>query len=60
MRLAIFGAVVLIPGILVLVNCRWFIVEIVEGLVALGLVVGGVPAIAIAVGRKWRAKTSAQ
>ena len=60
MRLAIFGAVVLVLAILVLVNCRWFVVEIVEGLVALGLVVGGVTAIAIAVRRKWRAKTSAQ
>ena len=53
MRLGVIRAVALVLWTWVLVNC-WF-VEIVEGLIALGLVVGTVPAIAIGVRRRCRA-----
>ena len=60
MRLAIFGAVALALGIWALVYWWWFVVEIVEGLVALGLIVGGALAIAVAIRRMYRAKTPAE
>ena len=60
MRLGIIGAVALVLGIWALVYCWWFVVEIIEGLVAIGLIVGGVLAIAIAIRRECRAKTSAE
>ena len=56
MRLGIGGLIALVLGVLALVYCWWFIVEIVQGLVALGLVAAGVLAIAIAVRRNYRAK----
>ena len=60
MRLGIIGAVALALGIWALVYCWWFIVEIVEALVALGLIIGGVLAITIAIRRIYRAKTSGE
>jgi len=57
MKLGIFGAVALVLGIWALVYCWWFVVEIIEGLVALGLVVGGALAMAIAIRRMYRVKT---
>jgi len=60
MRLGIIGAVALVLGIWALVYCWWFVVEIVEGLVALWLIVGGALAIAIAIRRECRAKTLAE
>ncbi len=56
MRLGIIGAVVLGLGIWALKYSWWFVVEIIEGLIALGLVVGGALAIAIAMRRMYRAK----
>jgi len=56
MRLGIFGAIALALGIWALVYCWWFVVEIIQGLVAIGLVVGGGLAIAIAIRRTCRAK----
>lgn len=56
MRLGIFGAIALALGIWALVYCWWFVVEIIQGLVALGLVVGGGLAIAIAIRKTYRAK----
>jgi hypothetical protein len=53
MRLGVIYAVALVPGTWVLVNCRF--VEIVEGLIALGLVVGTVLAFAIGARRRCRA-----
>ncbi len=60
MRLGIFGAIALVLGIWALVYCWWFVVEIIQGLVALGLVVGGALAIAIAARRTYRAKQSSE
>jgi len=60
MRLGIIGAVALVLGIWALVYCWWFVVEIVEGLVALWLIVGGALSIAIAIRRECRAKTLAE
>ncbi len=60
MRLGIIGAVVLGLGIWALKYSWWFVVEIIEGLIALGLVVGGALAIAIAMRRMYRAKQTAK
>jgi hypothetical protein len=60
MKLGIGGAIALALGIWAMVYWWWFVVEIIQGLVALGLVVGGVLAIAIAIRRMYRAKTSAE
>ena len=60
MKLGIIGAVTLALGVWALRYSWWFVVEIIQGLVALGLVVGGALAIAIALRRMHRAKTSAE
>jgi len=60
MKLGIIGAIALVLGIWALVYCWWFVVEIIEGLVALGLVVGGVLAMAIVIRRTCRAKMPAE
>jgi hypothetical protein len=59
MKLGLIGAVALALGIWALKYSWWFIVEIVEGLLALGLVVGGALAIAIAMRRMYRDKQTA-
>ena len=56
MRLGIIGAIALALGVWALVYCWWFVVEIIEGLVALVLVVGGALAMAIAIRRMYREK----
>ena len=60
MRLGIFGIIALALGVWALIYCWWFVVEIIQGLVALGLVVGGALAIAIAVRRTYRVKQSSE
>ncbi len=60
MRLGIIGAVALGLGVWALVSWWWFVVEIIQGLIALGLVVGGALAIAIAMRRMYRAKQTAK
>jgi uncharacterized integral membrane protein len=60
MKLGIVGAVALALGIWALVYCWWFVVEIIEGLVALGLVVGGALAMAVAIRRMYREKETAK
>ena len=60
MKLGIIGAVVLGLGIWALKYSWWFIVEIIEGLVALGLVVGGALVVAIAMRRMYRTKQTAK
>lgn len=60
MKLGIIGAVALALGIWALVYCWWFVVEIIQGLVALGLVVGGALAVAIAIRGMYREKQSAE
>ncbi len=56
MKTGIIGAVALALGVWALVCCWWFVVEIIQGLIALGLVVGGGLAIAIAIRRMYREK----
>ena len=58
MKLGIGGAIALVLGIWALVHSWWFLKEVLQGLVALGLTVGGVLAVAIAIRRMARAKTS--
>jgi len=60
MKLGIIGAVVLGLGVWALRYSWWFVVEIVQGLIALGLVVGGALAIAIAIRRMYRTKQTAE
>lgn len=60
MRLGIFGIIALALGVWALVYCWWFVVEIIQGLVALGLVVGGALAIAIAARRTYRLKQNSE
>jgi uncharacterized integral membrane protein len=60
MKLGIVGAVALALGIWALVYCWWFVVEIIEGLVALGLVIGGALAMAVAIRRMYREKQTAK
>ncbi len=56
MRLGIIGAVALVLGVWALVSWWWFVVEIIQALIALALVIGGGLAIAIAVRKMYRAK----
>jgi len=60
MKLGIIGAVALALGVWSLVYCWWLVVEIIEGLIALGLVIGGGLAIAIALRRLYRAKQTGE
>ncbi|MBW7990946.1 MAG: hypothetical protein FVQ84_13150 [Planctomycetes bacterium] len=59
MKLGIIGAVTLALGVWALKYSWWFVIEIVEGLIALGLVVGGALAIVIAMRRMYRDKQTA-
>jgi len=56
MKLGIFGAIALGLGVWALVYWRWIVVEVIQGLVALGLVIGGLLVIAIALRKMYRAK----
>jgi len=56
MRLGIIGAIALGLGVWALVFCWWFVVEVVQALVALALVIGGVLMIAVALRRIYRKK----
>jgi len=60
MKLGIIGSIMLLLGSWVLVSCWWFVVEIIQGLVALGLVIGGALTIAIAIRRMSRASESSE
>ncbi len=60
MKLGIIGAVTLALGVWALRYSWWFVVEIIQGLVALGLVVGGLLAMAIAIRRMYREKQTAK
>jgi len=60
MRLGIISAIALGLGVWAMVSWWWFVAEIIQGLVALGLVIGGVLAIAIAIRRIYRAKQTAK
>ncbi|HUV40681.1 MAG TPA: hypothetical protein VMW23_02690 [Sedimentisphaerales bacterium] len=54
MRLGIIGAVSLAVGVWALAYWWWFAVEVIQGLVILGLIIGGALAIAVAIRRKYR------
>jgi len=51
MKLGIIGAIALVLGIWALTYCWWFVTEIIEGLVALGLIAGGALTMAVAIRR---------
>jgi len=57
MKLGIVGGVVLALGVWALASWWWFLAEIIQALIALGLVIGGILAIAIAVRRILRSRT---
>ena len=56
MRLGIIGAIALGLGVWAMVYCWWFVVEVIQALVALALVAGGVLMIAVALRRIYRKK----
>ncbi len=56
MKTGIIGVVALALGVWALTYCWWFVIEIIEGLIALGLIAGGGLAIAIAARRLYRTK----
>ncbi|MHC4738688.1 MAG: hypothetical protein ACYS9Y_07270 [Planctomycetota bacterium] len=56
MKLGIGGAIALALGVWALASWWWFIVEIIQGLIALGLVIGGALAIAVALRKMYREK----
>jgi hypothetical protein len=56
MKLGIIGAIALALGVWALASWWWFVAEIIEALIAIGLVVGGALAIAISARRLYRAK----
>jgi len=60
MKLGITGAIVLGLGLWAMVSWWWFVAEIIQGLVALGLVIGGALAIAIEARRMYRAKQTGE
>jgi len=60
MRLGIIGAVALGLGVWALVSWWWFVVEIIQVLIALALVIVGVLAITIAARRMYRAKQTGE
>jgi len=60
MRLGIIGAVALALGVWALASWWWFVVEIIQGLIALALVIGGALAITIAARRMYRAKQTVE
>ncbi len=56
MRLGIIGAVALALGVWALASWWWFVAEIIEAFVAVGLIIGGALAIAISARRLYRSK----
>ena len=60
MRLGIIGAVALALGVWALTSWWWFVAEIIEALVAIGLIIGGGLAIAIAARKLYRAKQTGE
>jgi hypothetical protein len=56
MKLGIGGAIALALGVWALASWWWFVVEIIQALIALGLVIGGGLAIAVEARKMYRAK----
>ncbi len=60
MKLGIIGAIALGLGVWAMVAWWWFVVEIVQALVAIALVIGGSLAIIIAARRMYRAQKTSE
>ena len=60
MKLGIIGAGALALGVWALVSWWWFVVEIIQGLIALGLVIGGGLAVAVEARKMYRAKQTSE
>ena len=60
MKTGIFGAVALALGVWALVEWWWFAVEVLQGVVAIALVVGGALAVTIAIRKMLREKAAAE
>lgn len=60
MKTGIIGAVALALGLWSLTYCWWFAVEVLQGLVALALIIGGGLIMAIAIRRICREKQEAK
>lgn len=60
MKTGIFGAVALALGIWALVKWWWFAVEVLQGLIAIALLVGGALAVTIAIRKMLREKAAAE
>ncbi len=60
MKLGIGGAIALALGLWALKSWWWFVVEIIQALIALGLVIGGSLALAIAIRKVCRENASAE
>ncbi|MCP4256424.1 MAG: hypothetical protein GY774_02730 [Planctomycetes bacterium] len=60
MRLGIIGAIALGLGVWAMVAWWWFVVEIVQALVALALVNGGLLALIVAARRMYRAQKTGE
>ena len=56
MKLGIFGAIALGLGVWALVYWRWIVVEVLQGLVAIGLVAAGALLLAIAIRKMCKEK----
>ena len=56
MKLGIFGAIALGLGVWAIVYWHWVVLEVIQGLVAVGLVAGGLLAVAIAIRKMYREK----
>lgn len=59
MKTGIVGAVSMVLGIWAFTHCWWFVVEVIEGLIAIGLVLGGGLALAVVIRRMYREKQTA-
>jgi hypothetical protein len=58
MRLGIIGAAALGLGVWASVAWWWFVVEIIQALVAVGLVTGGALALTVSIRRMYRARAA--
>ena len=58
MRLGIIGAAALGLGVWASVAWWWFVVEIIQALVAVGLVAGGALALSVSIRRMYRARAA--
>ena len=60
MKLGIVGAIALALGVWAAASWWWFLVEIIQTLIALGLLIGGLLTVAIAIRRMCREKAASE